>query len=224
MNEMVTIPREEYDRLRAAAEDQADLQSEDRATAALAGGADELIPTDCANRLHDGKKPLRVHRDLRGLTQATLAEKAGVSRVTVAEIETGRKQGSIATLRALARALDVTLDDLTEQLRLVADSHAGDVKAPMRRKTGRSRPPKQSVERHHSLTHALVFTLGRVDSLAERLSHLDDDLALCATAFDMRDGGVRFGKGVDAVDDRADVAGVDQGSHLLQLRPVRRHE
>jgi hypothetical protein len=37
-----------------------------------------------------------------------------VNRVTVAEIETGRKQGSVASLRALAVALDVTLDDLTE--------------------------------------------------------------------------------------------------------------
>jgi DNA-binding XRE family transcriptional regulator len=114
MNEMVTIPREEYDRLRAAAEDLAELQSYDRAKAALAGGADELIPADYANRLLDGENPLRVYRDLRGLTQAMLAEKAGVNRVTVAEIETGRKQGSVASLRALAVALDVTLDDLTE--------------------------------------------------------------------------------------------------------------
>ena len=30
MNEMVTIPREEYDRLQAAAEDLADLQTYDR--------------------------------------------------------------------------------------------------------------------------------------------------------------------------------------------------
>ena len=114
MNEMVTIPREEYDRLRAAAEDLADLQSYDRAKAALEGGQDELIPSDYANRLLSGENPLRVYRDLRGLTQATLAARAGVNRVTVAEIETGRKQGSVATLRALAGALDVTLDDLTE--------------------------------------------------------------------------------------------------------------
>ena len=114
MNDMVTIPREEYDRLRAAAEDLADLQSYDRAKAALAAGDDELIPADFANRLLNGESPLRVYRDLRGLTQAALAEKAGVNRVTVAEIETGRKQGSIATLRALAGALGVALDDLTE--------------------------------------------------------------------------------------------------------------
>lgn len=111
---MVTIPREEYDRLRAAAEDLADLQNYDRATAALAAGEEELIPADYANRLLSGESALRVYRDLRGMTQAALAEKAGVNRVTVAEIETGRKRGSVATLRALAGALSVSLDDLDE--------------------------------------------------------------------------------------------------------------
>jgi DNA-binding XRE family transcriptional regulator len=114
MNEMVTIPREEYDRLQAAAEDLADLQTFDRAKAALAVGEDELIPADYANRLLNGESPLRVYRDLRGMTQAALAERAGVNRVTVTEIETGRKQGSVATRRALADALRVSMDDLTE--------------------------------------------------------------------------------------------------------------
>ncbi|MCB9942813.1 MAG: helix-turn-helix transcriptional regulator [Geminicoccaceae bacterium] len=114
MNEMVTIPRDEYDRLRAAAEDLADLQAYDRAKAALVMGEEELIPSDHVNRLLNGENSLRVYRDLRGMTQAVLAEKAGVSRVTVAEIETGRKQGSIATLRALAGVLEVALDDLAE--------------------------------------------------------------------------------------------------------------
>ena len=112
MNELVTIPRAEYDRLRAAAEDLAVLQAYDRAKAQLAAGEDELIPAGFANRLLNGENPLRVYRDLRGLTQAALAEKAGVNRVTVAELETGRKQGSLSTLRALADALNVTLDDL----------------------------------------------------------------------------------------------------------------
>lgn len=114
MNEMVTIPRDEYDRRRAAAEDLADLQTYDRAKAALAAGEDELIPADYVNRLLNGENPLRVYRDLRGMTQAALGGKAGVGRVTVAEIETGRKQGSITTLRALANALGVSLDDLAE--------------------------------------------------------------------------------------------------------------
>lgn len=112
MTEMVTIPRAEYDHLRAAAADLADLQSFDRSKAVLAAGEDELIPAGHANRLLNGESALRVYRDLRGLTQTALAEKAGVNRVTVAEIETGRKHGSVSTLRALADALGVTLDDL----------------------------------------------------------------------------------------------------------------
>lgn len=114
MNEMVTIPRAEYDLLRAAAEDLADLQSYDRAKASLEAGDDELIPAEYVNRLLNGDSPLRVYRDLRCLTQSALAERSGVNRVTVAEIETGRKQGSVATLRKLASALEVTVDDLTE--------------------------------------------------------------------------------------------------------------
>jgi DNA-binding XRE family transcriptional regulator len=113
MNDMVTIPRAEYDRLRAAAEDLADLQAFDRAKAALAVGEDELIPAEFVNRLLNGDSALRVYRDLRGMTQSALAGRSGVNRVTVAEIETGRKQGSVATLRRLADALGVTLDDLS---------------------------------------------------------------------------------------------------------------
>ena len=112
MPNLVTIPRAEYDRLRVAAEDLANLQAHDGAMAQLAAGEDDLIPAAFANRLLDGESPLRVYRDLRGLTLAALAEKAGVNRVTVAELKTGRKQGSLTTLRALADALNVTLDDL----------------------------------------------------------------------------------------------------------------
>jgi DNA-binding XRE family transcriptional regulator len=112
MNDMVTIPRAEYDRLHAAAENLADLQAYDRAKTALAVGEDELIPTEYANRLLNGDSPLRVYRDLRGLTQNDLAGRAGVNRVTVAEIETGRKQGFVSTLRKLAGSLGVAVDDL----------------------------------------------------------------------------------------------------------------
>lgn len=114
MNEMVTIPRDEYDRLRAAADDLADLQTYDCAKASLAAGEDELIPAEYVNRRLNGERALRVYRDLRGMTQVALAEKAGENRVTVAEMETGRKRGSVTTLRALANALGVSLDDLAE--------------------------------------------------------------------------------------------------------------
>ena len=112
MNEMITITREEYDRLREAAEDLADIAAFDRAKADLAAGRDELIPAAFVDRMLAGENPLRVFRDLRGLTQSALATASGVNRVQIADIEAGRKTGSVATLAKLAAALDVLLDDL----------------------------------------------------------------------------------------------------------------
>ena len=55
---------------------------------------------------------MRNWRQLCGLTQAVLTAASGVNRVQIANIESGAKTGSVATLRKLADALEVTLDDL----------------------------------------------------------------------------------------------------------------
>lgn len=52
---------------------------------------------------------LNYLRQLRGLTQARLAKKAQVSQSTVAQIEKGKKDPSISTLKKIAKALDVEL-------------------------------------------------------------------------------------------------------------------
>ena len=51
-------------------------------------------------------------REHRGLTQSGLARASGVHRVVVADIEAGRKGGSVRSLKALAAALGVGIDDL----------------------------------------------------------------------------------------------------------------
>jgi DNA-binding XRE family transcriptional regulator len=112
MGEMVTIPAAEYQALRDAAENLADLRAHDRAMAAIARGDEELVPEVFAKRLIAGESPLRVWRELRGLTQAALATASGVNRVQIANIESGAKSGSIATLRKLADALGIAMDDL----------------------------------------------------------------------------------------------------------------
>ncbi|MCA1338146.1 helix-turn-helix transcriptional regulator [Pseudooceanicola marinus] len=108
MNEMVTIPRDEYDRLRQAAEDLSDLQAYDRAMEA--GG--ESIPAEYVNRILDGENPVRVYRDWRGMTAAALAEASKLNRVQITQIETGKRSGNVETMKKLADALGVTVDDL----------------------------------------------------------------------------------------------------------------
>lgn len=108
MNEMITISRAEYDRLREAAENLADFEAYSRAMAAH----EESIPAEAVKRMISGESPIRVYRDLRGLTQTALAKASQVNRVQIADIEAKRSKGSIETMRKLAEALRVTIDDL----------------------------------------------------------------------------------------------------------------
>ena len=112
MTEMVTITRADFDKLVEDSEMLADIAAYDRAMARLASGADELIPAAFADRIIDGESPLRVYREYRGLTQVALSAASGVNRVQIAEIEGRKKTGSVATLKKLATALRLDLDDL----------------------------------------------------------------------------------------------------------------
>jgi mRNA interferase RelE/StbE len=55
---------------------------------------------------------LRVYRQLRGPTQSALAQMSRVNRVQIAEVEAGRNKGSVDTVKRLAGALGVAVDDL----------------------------------------------------------------------------------------------------------------
>jgi len=112
MNEMVTIPKDEYLRLKAIEEDMADLHSAADILSRIKTGTEELIPSAVVDRLLNGDAPLMVWREHRGLSQAELARQSGANRIQIIDIEAGRKTGSAATLKKLATALQVDMDDL----------------------------------------------------------------------------------------------------------------
>lgn len=72
----------------------------------------EYFPKELVDRLIAGESHVRVYREYRELTQQALAKASGVSRDMIAMIETDRKRGSVATLKKLAQALDVDLEDI----------------------------------------------------------------------------------------------------------------
>lgn len=82
------------------------------AEARVAGGRDEYVPLEVAERLWADESPVRVWREHRGLTLTDLAGRAATATGYLSEIETGRKPGSLATMARIARALAVSLDDL----------------------------------------------------------------------------------------------------------------
>ena len=61
-----------------------------------------------------GAHPVKAWRECAGFTQDVLAAKAGISKAYLCQIETGKRQGAIKTLKALAQALGVSLDDLQD--------------------------------------------------------------------------------------------------------------
>jgi transcriptional regulator with XRE-family HTH domain len=60
------------------------------------------------------RKPLRLRelREERGFSQYNLAQESGVGRSTIAALEAGERGAHPSTMRALARALRVTVPDL----------------------------------------------------------------------------------------------------------------
>ena len=112
MNETVTITRAEHDRLRAVEEDFEDLCAALAVRGRIEAGTEGLVPTAVADRIIDGATPLKVWREHRALSQSALARASGVNRVQIADIEARRATGSVRTLRVLADALRVTVDDL----------------------------------------------------------------------------------------------------------------
>ena len=59
-------------------------------------------------------KVLKQIRQKRKLTQAALAEKVGVARVTIARLEIGDRNPSMDLLQRLAKALKVKVGELLE--------------------------------------------------------------------------------------------------------------
>jgi len=110
--QVVVIPADDYRLLLEKAEMLDDVAAYDRAKAALAAGDDELVPALVANAILDGDNPVRVWRQHREMSQVQLAEAAGISQAYLAQIETGKREGTLSLYRSLAEALRVDLGDL----------------------------------------------------------------------------------------------------------------
>jgi DNA-binding Xre family transcriptional regulator len=112
--DMVVLSKSDYEMLLERAELAEDIAAVDAYRKKLAAGEEEAIPEEFANRLIDGENPVRVYRELRGLSARELAEKTGISAAFLSEIENGKKEGGVSTLKKIAQALGVIIDDLVD--------------------------------------------------------------------------------------------------------------
>jgi len=107
--QFAVIPIEIFNRMAAYAENAEDAALFDAARAADDGFR---IPAGVAHAILDGVHPVKVWREQRGLTQDALSAQAGISKAYLCQIETGKRQGALKTLRAISRVLGVPLGEL----------------------------------------------------------------------------------------------------------------
>ncbi len=113
----VTLRRADFEMMLEAIEEAEDVMALKVAEAREveigkeAARADHL-PVELVMRLMAGEHPVRIWREHRGLSPQALADKAGVARSYLVEIEGHKKPGSVAAYRRLATALGVAVDDL----------------------------------------------------------------------------------------------------------------
>ncbi len=107
--QFAVIPIEIFNRMAEYAENAADVALFDAVRATDDG---LRIPASVAHAILDGTNPVKAWREHRTLTQEALAVQAGISKAYLCQLETGKREGAIKTLRAIARVLQVQIDDL----------------------------------------------------------------------------------------------------------------
>jgi len=113
--EMVVLTATEYARLKLLAEDAEDVEEAQKILARIEAGEGtipgEVVDLIIGKELH----PIAAWRKYRGLSQAALARKAGLSQVWVSRIEAGGGYGSRETRRKLAEALEAPVWALEDE-------------------------------------------------------------------------------------------------------------
>ncbi|ADH85700.1 helix-turn-helix domain-containing protein [Desulfurivibrio alkaliphilus] len=109
---LVVIPEADYLAMLDAIEDREDIAAIEKFHRRLAAGEEELLPAEMANRILDGENKIRVWREYRGMSARELASTAQISTSYLSQVETGSREGGIDTLKRIAAALRVSIDDL----------------------------------------------------------------------------------------------------------------
>jgi DNA-binding Xre family transcriptional regulator len=108
---LVVLSENEYEALVEAADENAAAEAIRRFEQKLAAGEEEFIPSEWVDRMPEGESRVLIWREYRGITLDDLARKANITTAELSDIECG-KEGSLGTMKKIAEALKVTIDDL----------------------------------------------------------------------------------------------------------------
>ncbi len=110
--EWAIIPYREYQKLHEAQEDTEDIQDIGTNLKAIQEGKEIAIPGDITFAILEGTSPIRAWRQYQQIKMNQLAKKVGISPAYLSQIENGKRNPTIDTLKTLAKELNIEVEIL----------------------------------------------------------------------------------------------------------------
>ena len=110
--EWAVIPYREYQKLHEAQEDAEDIKDIETNLKAIHEGNEIAIPGDITFAILDGTSPIRAWRKYQQIKMNELAQKVGISPAYLSQIENGKRNPTIDTLKAIAKELNIEVEML----------------------------------------------------------------------------------------------------------------
>lgn len=110
--EWAVIPYSEYEKLQEAMEDAEDILTIEENVKAVREGREITIPGEITFAVLDGTSPIRAWREYRQIKMGELAKKIGISPAYLSQIENGKRNPTLDTLKSIAMELKIDIDML----------------------------------------------------------------------------------------------------------------
>lgn len=110
--EWAVIPYAEYQKLHEASVDAEDINDIEKNLKAIQEGKEITIPGEVTFAILDGVNPIRAWREHKMIKMNDLAKKVGISSAYLSQIENGKRNPTIDTLRAIAKELSIDIEVL----------------------------------------------------------------------------------------------------------------
>jgi DNA-binding XRE family transcriptional regulator len=110
--EWAVIPFSDYKKLQEALEDAEDIKEIEENLKALQEGKEITVPGEVTFAILDGISPIRAWREHKQIKMNELSKKVGISSAYLSQIENGKRNPTIDTLKVIAKELEIDIEML----------------------------------------------------------------------------------------------------------------
>ena len=110
--EWAVIPYNEYIKIQELIDDIEDKKDIEKYLKAIESGEEQIIPGEVTFAILEGIHPIRAWREYKQIKVRELAKQAGITSSYLSQIETGKRNPTIDTLKSIAEALGIDVEIL----------------------------------------------------------------------------------------------------------------